>query len=79
MGNLKLQVNRPDPHPAVAQTQAENQILAMQGMRGWRTQRKSSSQPPAIKEGCLGVVTQEFALNEGGSWPRRGWKGKARR
>lgn len=29
--------------------------------------------PAAIKEGFLGVVTQEFTVkNEGGVWPRKG-------
>lgn len=55
--------------------QTEDQILAMQSMRGWRTQRWGSSQPPVVREGFLGVVTQEFSLKwEGGSWPRKGWK-----
>lgn len=72
-GHLKLEVNRPDPSPAIAETQAEKQILAMLGKKGWRSQRRGSSQPPAVREGFLGVVTQEFTVkNEGGSWPRRG-------
>lgn len=70
---MKLEVNRPDPSSAVAEPQAEKQILAMLGKKGWRPQRKGSSQPPAVREGFLGVVTQELTVKyEGGSWPRRG-------
>lgn len=79
LGILKLEVNRPDPCPAGADIQAEDQILAMQG-KSWKTHRRGSSQLTAVREGSLGVVTQEFTMKyEGVYWPRREWTGKAGR
>lgn len=53
LGILKLEVDKPNPCPEAAETQAEDQILAMPDKMGWRTQRRGSTQPLTSRQGGL--------------------------